>query len=236
MVRRRRSKMTRAVTMETQTHDASGGRLVAADGRTLPFRGATIAADARSGLCRTLLVQRFANPYDEPLTVTYLLPLPADGAVGGFAFQVGERRVIGEIDRRAAARERFEEAIAEGRSAALVEQERSSLFTQEIGNIPPHAEVVAELVIDQKLAWLDEGAWEWRFPTVVMPRYQGTAGRVSDAARVAVDVADGALPARARMALTIRDLLAAGRAPESPSHALHRDGDGTVQLQAEDGV
>src|SRR5262245_51759077 len=114
MVRRRRSKMTPAATMPTPTHESSGGRLVAKEGRWRPFGGATIDADAGGGLCRTLLTQRFTNPYDEPLTVTYLLPLPADGAVSGFAFQVGDRRVIGEIDRRAAARERFEQAMLEG--------------------------------------------------------------------------------------------------------------------------
>src|SRR5262249_23558308 len=175
----------------------------------------------RAGMCRTLLVQRFANPYDEPLTVTYLLPLPADGTVGGFAFQVGERRVIGEIDRRAAARDRFEQAIAEGRSAALVEQERTSLFAQEIGNIPARTEVVCEITIDQKLRWLEEGSWEWRFPTVVMPRYQGGVGRVPDADRVTVDIAEDPLPPRVTIELSIRDALVREARPESPSAALH---------------
>ena len=35
----------------------------------------------------------------------------------------------GEIDRRVEARERFEDALASGRTAALLEQDRSSLFT-----------------------------------------------------------------------------------------------------------
>ena len=155
---------------------ASGGRLVATDGRPLPLLGAALRVEARGGLARVVLEQRFRNPHAEPLHVTYLLPLPVDGAVSGFGFRIGERRVVGEVDRRAAARERFEEAILEGRTAALLEQDRSSLFTQELGNIPPGAEVLAELTIDQRLRWLDAGAWEWRFPTVVAPRYLGAEG------------------------------------------------------------
>jgi Ca-activated chloride channel homolog len=231
--------MSHAATMTASavsSHESAGGRLVTADGRTLPLRGVTLRADARGGVARVVLEQRFANLYQEPLAVTYLLPLPADGAVSSFAFTIGERRIVGEVDRRAAARERFEEAIASGRSAALVEQERSSLFTQEIGNIPPGAEVVAELTIDQKLLWLDEGAWEWRFPTVAMPRYQGAAGRVADAARISVDVADAPLSARARLSLTIADRIVAGRRAESPSHALRAAPDGTVELVAEEGA
>ncbi len=215
------------------TADASsGGRLVATDGRTLPLTGASLRADARGGIASVLLEQRFKNPYEEPLRVTYLLPLPADGAVSGFAFRVGDLRVVGEVDRRAAARERFEQALVEGRSAALVEQERSSLFTQEIGNIPPGAEVVAELTIDQRLAWLADGQWEWRFPTAAAPRYQGAPGRVADAPNILVDVADQPLPARMTLALRIRDHLADGRQPESPSHPLRVEAH-TGDLQVE---
>jgi Ca-activated chloride channel family protein len=216
-------------------NESTGGRLVTADGRTLALRGATLRADARGGIARVVLEQTFENTFQEPLAVTYLMPLPADGAVSGYAFTIGEQRIVGEVDRRAAARERFEEAIASGHTAALVEQERSSLFTQEIGNIPAGTTVVAQITVDQKLAWLDEGAWEWRFPTVAMPRYMGI-GRVADVARVSVDVADAPLPARARLTLAIRDRILDARRAESPSHALSVDADGAVVLVEEGGT
>lgn len=199
---------------------SAGARLVTTDGRELPLTGTEIRADAGGGIARTLVEQRFTNPHAEALTVTYSLPLPADGAVSGFAFRIGGRRIQGEVQKRADARARFERAIREGRSAALLEQDRESLFTQEIGNIPPGATIVAEVIVDQPLRWLDEGAWEWRFPTVVAPRYLGAPGQVADAERVAQDVAAGPVAARFTLACTVRDALAEGRAPESPSHAM----------------
>ena len=102
----------------------SGGRMVSTTGRALPLIGAAIAADAAGGIARVTVEQRFQNPHAEPLAVTYSLPLPADGAVSGFAFSVGGRRTVGEIDGRRAARERYEQALVEGRSAALLEQEQ----------------------------------------------------------------------------------------------------------------
>src|SRR6185369_12557239 len=90
---------------------STGARLVTSTGRALPLLGATIAADASGGVARVTLEQRFKNPYAEPLAVTYSLPLPADGAVSGFAFRVGARRVVGEVDLRRAARERYERAL-----------------------------------------------------------------------------------------------------------------------------
>jgi Ca-activated chloride channel homolog len=135
-----------------RTEESTGGRLVSVDGRILPLLGARLVAHARGGIARTVLEQRFRNAHAEPLRVIYLFPLPHDGAVSGFAFRIGDRRIVGEVDRREAARERFEEAIASGRTAAILEEERGSLFTQELGNVPAGAEVIAELTVDQKLA------------------------------------------------------------------------------------
>src|SRR5690242_2082538 len=120
----RENMMTR---MQATNDPSTGGRLVTADGRTLPLRGVTVRAQAQGGVARVVLTQRFANVFDEPLRVTYLMPLPADGAVSGYAFTIGSRRITGEVDKKRAARERFEQALAEGRSAGIVEQERSSL-------------------------------------------------------------------------------------------------------------
>lgn len=218
------------------TSASCGGRLVATDGRELLLQGVTLRVDAGGGLARAVLEQRFVNPYDEPLALVYQLPMPADGAVASFAFRVGERRIVGEIDRRESARRRFEDAILEGRTAGLLEQDRSSLFMQEIGNVPPRAEVVAEITVDQKLRWLAEGSWEWRFPTVVAPRYLGSPGHVTDAGRVTVDVLDGASPVSVALELSVRDGLAPGSEPSSPSHAIRTargSDDYQVRLAAE---
>ncbi|MDP3235621.1 MAG: VIT domain-containing protein [Myxococcales bacterium] len=210
-----------AAPSSASSYESSGGRLVAVDGRTLPLTGASLTADAKAGVVQVKLTQTFHNPHAEPLRVTYSLPLPADGAVSGFSFTIGDQRIVGEVDTKQQARRRFEDAVLEGRTAAILDQERTSLFTQEVGNVPPRLSVVCEVTIDQKLAWLADGYWEWRFPTVVAPRYLGQPGRVADHARVTVDVADQALPVKLSLGMTIRDRLAEGFRPESPSHALH---------------
>ena len=100
------------------TPPSSGGWLVSPDGRELPLRAATLRGDAGGGLARSVLEQRFTNPYDEPLRLRYALPLPVDGAVAGFRFRIGDRTVTGEIRSREAARERYEEALVEGQDRA----------------------------------------------------------------------------------------------------------------------
>jgi Ca-activated chloride channel homolog len=148
-----------------------GCELVTKDGRTLPLVATHLRAECAGGLARYVLEQTFVNVHDETLHVTYKLPLPADGAVSGYAFQIGMRTVSGRVDPKETARARFEQAIAEGKTAALLEQERPDVFTQQIGNIPANETIIARITVDAPLAWLPEGEWEMRFPTVIGPRY-----------------------------------------------------------------
>ena len=199
---------------------SNGGRLVATDGRELPLKSATLRSQARAGFARTVVEQHFVNPRREPLSVVYKLPLPADGAVSGFTFDVAGERIVGVIETRQGARERYEEALMNGQSAALLEEDRSSLFSQEVGNIPPGGDVRIEIVVDHPLAWLSEGSWQWRFPTVVAPRYLGAPGSVADAERLEVDVASGGIGATCSLELEVRDSLRADGRVSSTSHAL----------------
>ena len=209
---------------------ASGARLYATDGKTLPLRSSALAVEARGGIARTVLTQRFVNEHDRPLEVTYQLPLPADGAVSGFRFVVDGEVIVGEVDRKADARARYDAALAAGQSAALLEQTRANTFTQKVGNIPPNSEIVCEVAIDQRLVWVaGEGQWEWRFPTVVGPRYAGEAGRVKDAAALVVDVADRPLPTTLDLEVAIQDAVLHDREPESPSHSVTTARDGLVR-------
>src|SRR5580765_261127 len=109
---------------------SSGAELVTSDGRALALVSAQLRGEAQGGIARLVLEQRFQNTYAENLHVTYRMPLPADGAVSGYAFEIGERLIKGVVDRKRAARERFERAIVEGKTAALLEQERNDIFTQ----------------------------------------------------------------------------------------------------------
>jgi Ca-activated chloride channel homolog len=220
-----------------QTDPASaGGRLVAVDGKVLPLQRVSLTAEAGGGLARVVLRQWYHNTWDQPLQATYSMPLPAEGAVSGFKMTMGETVILGEIEDREKARQRFDRALIEGRTAGLLDQERSNLFTLQVGNVPPGARVETELVVDQRLDWLDEGAsggWEWRFPTVVAPRFLGSAGRTVDADRVGVDVAGGPTGIAMTLALCIGDDLSGVAPPSSPSHAIRAAG-GDVSLAAGD--
>ncbi len=206
-----------------------GAELVTTDGRALPLVATRLRAEAGGGRARFVLEQTFANVHDETLRVTYKMPLPADGAVSGYAFQIGLRTITGRVDAKEAARARFEQAIADGKTAAILEQERGDVFTQEIGNIPPRTSIVARITVDAPLAWLPEGAWELRFPTVIGPRYDAPP-------EVALQITGGDVGARMKLELHVSDAFAPGGAPVSPSHGLRSTEGGGIELAAEEGA
>lgn len=198
----------------------SNGWLVAADGRELILRELRVDAHARAGLARSVVRGFFENPYGEALELRMHVPVPADGAVARCEALFGERRIVGRVEPRTLAWHAYETALLEGRLAALLEEERASVFSLSIGNVPPRTGVALEIEVDHPLAWVSAGLWEWRFPTVVAPRYLGGKGRVADAGAIAVAVAaDGPAPALA-VALCIDDDRAALAEPHSPSHAV----------------
>jgi len=204
---------------------ATGAEVVTADGRSLPLIGAKLRGHATGGLARLVLEQTLENRHAETLRVTYRMPLPAGGAVSGYAFTIADRVIRGQVDRKAAARARFEAAVAQGKTAALLEQERADIFTQEIGNLPAGETLVATITIDQRLAWLPEGEWELRFPTVIGPRY---VTNEADAKATRVDVATTGLAARVAIEIAIGDKVL--RKPSSPTHKLVVREDGSVEL------
>jgi Ca-activated chloride channel homolog len=229
----------------SSTGTSSGAELVTLDGRSLPLVGARLTAEARGGLARCVLEQRFENRYDETLRVRYRMPLPADGAVSAYEFELAGRVIAGRVHRKAEARERFEQAVAAGQTAALLEQDRADIFTQEIGNLLPGEALIARITVDQRLVWLAggsrpgdrpfEGEWELRFPTVIGPRYVGARDTADDARETHVAVAPGQIGARISIELAIGDALAAGKRPSSPSHELRPGSRDRVALRAKQG-
>ncbi len=116
------------------------------------------------------LTQEFRNPFDVPLEATYIFPLPARAAVTAMRMECAGHVVAGVLKERAQAREDYDEAIAEGKRAAIAEEDRPDVFTMRVGNIAPGERVTVRLTLSQPLP-CEDGDVTFRFPLVVAPRY-----------------------------------------------------------------
>ncbi|MGZ8831048.1 MAG: marine proteobacterial sortase target protein [Thermoanaerobaculia bacterium] len=124
----------------------------------------------RGMILRGEVTQRFRNPESECVEAIYAFPLPETAAVDRLRMKIGQRVIEGEIKERKAAEQVYEQAKSEGKHASLLSQERPNLFTVAISNIGAGEEVVVTIDYQQTVDYKD-GAFRFRFPTTIGPRY-----------------------------------------------------------------
>ena len=149
------------------------GRVTAeVEGRTILFPSlkTDVVADIQGDLVTVTVTQTFANPTSTPLNAKYLFPLHKDAAVFAMTMEVGEEIVQAKIREREEARQTFEQGKREGKAAALLEQHRPNMFTQEIANLMPGDPIKVTLKYTQTVPRID-GSYELVVPLVVGPRY-----------------------------------------------------------------
>jgi len=162
----------------------------------LPLKHTEVKAEISGFVAEVRVTQVFGNLADAPIEAVYVFPLPENAAVSEMTMTVADRVIKGQIKKREEARQVYEKAKAEGRTAALLDQERPNIFTQSVANIPPGHEIRVTIKYIQDLAY-DHGEYKFTFPMTIGPRYipgQGTGktgtgwsedtGQVMDASRI----------------------------------------------------
>lgn len=138
---------------------------------SLPLAGVDIAAKVINRVAQVCLKQVFRNNFNEHLEAVYIFPLAAGSAISSFDMKVGDRVIKGVVQERSEARRQYQQAIDDGKRAALMEQERDDVFTVQVGNLPPGEEVTIEISYSERLPFFENGNSELRLPLVVAPRY-----------------------------------------------------------------
>lgn len=146
------------------------GELSSADGRRLPLQALNVETVIVGMTATSTVRQRFANTGDTTIEATYVFPLPARAGVTDFAASLAGRRVIGVLKERGQARADYEQALAAGQRAAIVEEDRSDVFSVRVGNLGPGEEATIEMRLTGPLSF-EDGEATFRFPLVVAPRY-----------------------------------------------------------------
>ncbi len=125
--------------------------LVSRQGTRVPLVGVVARAEIRDYACRLVLSQRFRNDEDVPIEAVYKFPLDEGAAVCGFEVEIDGRRIVGRVEEREKAFEAYDEALAAGHGAYLLDEERADVFTASVGNLPPGGEAVLRITTVSEL-------------------------------------------------------------------------------------
>ena len=151
-----------------------------AEGRDdLPLKATAVHAVITGVIADVRVTQAYANQGNLPINARYIFPASTRAAVHGMRMTVGEDVVIAHISERQAAKKKFTQARAAGKSASLLEQQRPNVFSMNVANIMPGDTVSIELHYSELLV-PEEGVYRFVYPTVVGPRYATIPEAVAD--------------------------------------------------------
>jgi Ca-activated chloride channel family protein len=139
----------------------------------LPLKSTGAEVHVAGTIARVQVTQVYQNEGDSVLEAIYIFPLSTRAAIYRMRMTVGERVIEAKIKKRQEAREEYEQARKEGRTASLLEQQRPNVFQMNVANILPGDEIKVEIQYTELLIPADR-TYEFVYPAVVGPRYSET--------------------------------------------------------------
>ena len=136
----------------------------------LPLKSTKVDVRIAGVIADVTVTQRYRNEGQRPIEARYVFPGSTRAAVHAMQVRLGDRVLNAKIEEKQRARIQHETAKREGKTSALLEQERPNVFQMAVANILPGDDVQVELRYTELIA-PTEGRYEFVFPTVVGPRY-----------------------------------------------------------------
>ena len=146
------------------------GTMKSQGGDAIALKSVFITGDVQGLLFSSTISQEYVNETDKALEIIYTFPLGWDTALLGLTATIGEKRLTGEVVRKAEAEEKYEEAVSDGNAAIMVQQSARGLYTANLGNIKPGEKVVVEIHCARLLRF-EQGQVRLCIPTVIGERY-----------------------------------------------------------------
>ncbi len=141
---------------------------------SLPLKSTGASVEVSGVIADVAVTQVYENTGKNNLEAIYVFPASSRAAVYAMKMTIGERTIVAGIKEREQARQDYEQAKAEGKSASLLEQHRPNVFQMNVANILPGDVIQVELKYTELLVPTDK-MYEFVYPTVVGPRYVGQA-------------------------------------------------------------
>lgn len=136
----------------------------------LPLKGTNVEIAVSGVIADVRVVQTYLNEGSRSINATYMFPASTRAAVYSMRMKIGDQIIVAKIKERDVAKQEFEKAKEDGKSASLLEESRPNVFSMKLANIMPGEQIEIDLRYTELLIPTD-GLYEVVYPTVVGPRY-----------------------------------------------------------------
>src|SRR5688500_3301396 len=125
----------------------------------LPLKDTRVEIAVSGVIADVKVVQIYRNEGWRPINASYVFPASTRAAVYAMRMRIRDQVVVARIKEREAAKQEFDKAKQEGKSASLLEQDRPNVFSMSLANIMPQDQVEIELRYTELLVPTD-GVYE----------------------------------------------------------------------------
>lgn len=139
------------------------------------LRGVRLRGRIAGMSLKATVEQTFVNLEERAIEAIYTFPLAEGAAVCGFEVVFFDKVFTGMVEETDRAIEKYDDAIAQGHGAYLLEQHRPDIFSVRVGNLKPRQAVTIRLTYVTDLQVVDRQI-RLSFPTTIAPRYVTASG------------------------------------------------------------
>jgi len=150
--------------------EMSYSRLMTSDGTPIPLTGMKVDAKLHDLLSEVTLCQNYKNYEEVSIEAVYTFPLPLDAVILDVQVALGGRVLHGCVVEKKEAEEQYEDAIADGDTAIMLQQAEPGLYTMNVGNLKPQETATIKIRYSMLHRWQGDQL-RFHIPTTIAPRY-----------------------------------------------------------------
>lgn len=139
-------------------------------GERVALSDVAVLAVLRDLLAEVTVSQTYRNDEQVNIEAVYTFPLPLDAILLDLQVEIGGRVLKGVVVEKKAAEEKYEDAIAAGDAAVMLQVIEPGLYTMNVGNLLPHEKATITFSYAILYRWAGDRL-RFFLPTTVAPRF-----------------------------------------------------------------
>ncbi len=139
-------------------------------GEQVALTDVSVSAVLRDLLAEVTVSQTYRNDERVNIEAVYTFPLPLDAVLLDLKVEIGGRVLKGVVVEKKAAEEKYEDAVAAGDAAVMLEVLEPGLYTMNVGNLLPEEKATITFSYAILYRWAGDRL-RFFLPTTVAPRF-----------------------------------------------------------------
>uniref|UniRef100_A0A3B4DBY2 VIT domain-containing protein n=1 Tax=Pygocentrus nattereri TaxID=42514 RepID=A0A3B4DBY2_PYGNA len=139
---------------------------------SVPLKSIVVDLQVKGHVATVSSTLQYVNEEERPLEAVFVFPMPAEAALCHFSAKIADKEIISVLS-ILQAREEYDDAIASGDQAFLLEEsdESADVFRLSVGSLPPAQSAAVTFVYVTELSVQADHALRFCLPAVLNPRY-----------------------------------------------------------------